>query len=147
MSHPRSRKKPAADPAPAPVSPRPVVAVAEPAPEALLGLFAPAAVSEMMIEGFARAFERKMQGASMEVLTEALQLAADLRVFKEGLFLTGEQVVKLLQISERTFDRYKEEKKIEVDPHIGPGSLRFSLFSILEARAKSIREAKPAKGT
>ena len=135
--HPRPRKPTAPAPAPGPA------AVPDPSMEAVLGLFSPGALSEMMIEAFARAFERMMQGTPIETLQEALQLAADLRVFKEGLFLTGEQVARLIQISERTFDRYKQEQKIEVDAHAGPGCLRYSLFSVLEARAKNIREAKP----
>ena len=116
-----------------------------PTPDSVMGLFDPAALSEMMIEGFARAFERKFQGASMDHLLDAIQLAADLRVFKEGLFLTAEQVCRLLDISMRTFDQYKRDGKIEVDPHVGPGCLRYTLSSVLQTREKFVRESRAGR--
>ncbi len=144
MSKPRPAKTPVATVAvrPAPVAPARGM---EPTLEGFMGMFAPSAISEMMIEGFARAFERKFQGATMDALTDAIQLAADLRVFKEGLFLTAEQAARMLQISLRTFDQYKRDGKIEVDPHIGPGSLRYSMFSILQTREKLIRESEAGR--
>ena len=107
----------------------------------VLGLFAPEALAQMMVEGFALAFERRLQGTTTELLTDALQLAADLRVFKEGLFLTGKQVCRLLQISERNFSAYKKRHQIEVDLHIGAGEPRYSLPAVLAARQQMLLAA------
>ena len=113
----------------------------DPTPSDVLALFSLDRIEKMIVEGFALAFERRMQGTSMDNLLETLQFVADLRLFKEGLCMTSEQVCSLLQISMRTFERYKAEGKIEVDPSIGAGSPRYSLLSILATRARLLQEA------